>query len=906
MVKKQQMRRTPRGAHLLLHVRSGVLNGDLRSVFCRSVPGPAPSGAGCCPHRPGNPPGLSRVSDSGMLAREERRGRGDAERVRAAEGTGGGATAPPATPFVGREADLAELAGLLATPACRLLTLVGPGGVGKTRLALRAAARGARRGRLPRRGARRRPPAARRGGPARRRRRGRARPGARRRARPDRAPPGRPPRAGRAAGAGQLRAPAGGRRAAARASWPRRRGRLLVTSREALALQEEWRYPVQGLPYPAGDGAADLEGPEDYAAVQLFAERARRVRRDFSLAEEGAAVARLCRLVEGLPLALELAAAWTSVLSCAEIAADLALGLDVLATRLRDVPERHRSMRAVFDELLGAAGRPPARRPGPALGLPGRLPARGGRGGGRRGAGHARGAGGRVPAAPGARRPLPAARAAPPVRRGAPVGGDRKRPRRPRPATAPTSPGGCGTSCRACWAEPAGRPGRAPAPTGTTSARPGGGPSRGPTRRPARAAPGIAELHLWEGRFREGASAFERRRAASCTRPTPARRRRPAWRWRRCSPSWAGSTSAWGAWTRRRRCSCAAVPCASASAGPPCRAWHRPRARAVPRSRSSGATTSGRCAWPRRPSAHGEAAGHVPNQQFAWDLRARTALHLGRLEEAQRYAERAPALAEASGDRIAQAYALTILGNVAMVRQDYRLARACFEASLTIQEELGGRGALALAWNKLGLVALREGKPGEARRALRAGRGRGRGARRPRRAGRRAGGAGERGHRPGRATPRRASSSARGPGRRRPGAAFGIYLASLLGERRGAGAARRRAGAGARAAGADPAATRPRPTTCGSGRGACSATARRPAAGRPRGATRTSRRWCRTCWRGSWSRRLPAARPRPGAADRRRGPGRTRGWSSRSRARELEVLRLLAEGRLQPGDRPSA
>ena len=93
-------------------------------------------------------------------------------------------------------------------------------------------------------------------------------------------------------------------------------------------------------------------------------------------------------------------------------------------------------------------------------------------------------------------------------------------------------------------------------------------------------------------------------------------------------------------------------------------------------------------------------------------------MHLGRVEEAQRYAERAQALAEASGDRLALAYALNVLGSVAMVRGDYRLARACFEANLTIREALGDRGALAVAWNKLGQVALREGNPAEARRGF--------------------------------------------------------------------------------------------------------------------------------------------------------------------------------------------
>ena len=61
-------------------------------------------------------------------------------------------------------------------------------------------------------------------------------------------------------------------------------------------------------------------------------------------------VARICRLVEGMPLGIELAAAWTPVLPPAEIADEIERGLDFLSTTARDVPERHRSMRAVFDQ----------------------------------------------------------------------------------------------------------------------------------------------------------------------------------------------------------------------------------------------------------------------------------------------------------------------------------------------------------------------------------------------------------------------------------------------------------------------------------------------------------------------------------------------------------------------------
>jgi len=122
--------------------------------------------------------------------------------------------------------------------------------------------------------------------------------------------------------------------------------RLLVTSREALNLQEEWLYPLHGLPFPP---AAESEQLERYTAVQFFVDRARRVRPLFSLQTEQAGVVRICHLVEGIPLALELAAVWTKMLPCHAIAAEIECNLAFLTTRLRNVPERHRSMRAAFD-----------------------------------------------------------------------------------------------------------------------------------------------------------------------------------------------------------------------------------------------------------------------------------------------------------------------------------------------------------------------------------------------------------------------------------------------------------------------------------------------------------------------------------------------------------------------------
>jgi predicted ATPase/DNA-binding NarL/FixJ family response regulator len=112
--------------------------------------------------------------------------------------------------------------------------------------------------------------------------------------------------------------------------------KLLVTSREALQLHEEWRYPVAGLPV-------------DDNALRLFAERARRVRPDFSPAAEREAIIRICRLVEGMPLAIEMAAGWVTTLSCTAIADEIEQDLSLLATSLRNAPERHRSMRAVCD-----------------------------------------------------------------------------------------------------------------------------------------------------------------------------------------------------------------------------------------------------------------------------------------------------------------------------------------------------------------------------------------------------------------------------------------------------------------------------------------------------------------------------------------------------------------------------
>jgi len=139
---------------------------------------------------------------------------------------------------------------------------------------------------------------------------------------------------------------------------------ILATSQERLNLREEWIRALGGLPYPEQDRADgqlvdDVTGnalaeredlAQDYSAIELFCQRARRVRHRFSLsAGEAPHVVRICQLVEGLPLGIELAAAWSNVRSCQEIASQIERNLDILATPLRNIPDRQRSIRATFE-----------------------------------------------------------------------------------------------------------------------------------------------------------------------------------------------------------------------------------------------------------------------------------------------------------------------------------------------------------------------------------------------------------------------------------------------------------------------------------------------------------------------------------------------------------------------------
>jgi predicted ATPase/DNA-binding SARP family transcriptional activator len=130
--------------------------------------------------------------------------------------------------------------------------------------------------------------------------------------------------------------------------------KLLVTSRQRLELRAETVLNVEGLAFPQA-GAVSANG--GYPALRLFAETASRVDSQFQLQGHEAAVAKICGLVDGFPLAIELAAARADQLTLEQILAHIEASLDAAQTRYRDVPQRHRSLRAVFDyswQLLAA------------------------------------------------------------------------------------------------------------------------------------------------------------------------------------------------------------------------------------------------------------------------------------------------------------------------------------------------------------------------------------------------------------------------------------------------------------------------------------------------------------------------------------------------------------------------
>ena len=123
--------------------------------------------------------------------------------------------------------------------------------------------------------------------------------------------------------------------------------KILLTSRQRLNRAGETAFTLHGLRLP------DLDNPEDasqYAAIELFEQVAKRARSDFSLSPDNLlGIIQVCRLVQGMPLGILLAAPWVTVLSTAEIAQEIQQSLDILEAEGSDLPQRLRSMRAVFD-----------------------------------------------------------------------------------------------------------------------------------------------------------------------------------------------------------------------------------------------------------------------------------------------------------------------------------------------------------------------------------------------------------------------------------------------------------------------------------------------------------------------------------------------------------------------------
>ena len=256
----------------------------------------------------------------------------------------------PLTPFVGRADELAELAAWLRDRQTRLVTLLGPGGSGKTRLALQVAytlryhfpdgiflvslsGTGSSEGFLPALAS----------------------------------TLGITFQSGWGDPSAQLLGYLQNRRLLLildsfeevmdASTWVTRllRGaaslQILATSRARLNLQPEQVFLLEGLTYPApGSPEMDTITLGDYPALQLFHNTASLVRPDHPhSAEDMPHLARICQLVDGMPLGIMLAAAWMAVSSPAEIAAEVEHSLDFLASNWSDMPYRQRSLRATLD-----------------------------------------------------------------------------------------------------------------------------------------------------------------------------------------------------------------------------------------------------------------------------------------------------------------------------------------------------------------------------------------------------------------------------------------------------------------------------------------------------------------------------------------------------------------------------
>jgi predicted ATPase/DNA-binding SARP family transcriptional activator len=314
----------------------------LSSGQLQAAPSPDSQPPATAPHSPVEPPP---AIEGGMQTGGAAVYSPDASRQDQAEAAGlAGLPLPPA-PFVGRERELAELRQVLLDPAYRLVTLVGPGGIGKTRLALETVA------------AVRRDfehdicfvPLAALSSPDQLVSAIVERPGFRAAPNPD--PKQQLLNYVRKKQLllvldnvehlldgvdliGEILAAAPGLK-------------VLAISRERMNVTGEVVYALGGMAVPPATSGAN---PLAYGAVQLLMQRARLVRADLHPGDyDLEAIARICQLVEGMPLAIVLAASWLEVLSFREIADEIGHNLDFLEGQLRDLPARQRSVRATFE-----------------------------------------------------------------------------------------------------------------------------------------------------------------------------------------------------------------------------------------------------------------------------------------------------------------------------------------------------------------------------------------------------------------------------------------------------------------------------------------------------------------------------------------------------------------------------
>jgi DNA-binding SARP family transcriptional activator len=132
--------------------------------------------------------------------------------------------------------------------------------------------------------------------------------------------------------------------------------KILVTSREKLNLQSETNYILRGMDFPSPSG---IESGDRNEAISLFVQAAGKVRPGYSPETEDIQhISKICQIVGGMPLAIELAAAWLHVLDVVEVAQELEKGFDLLETERRDTPERHRNIQTIFNQswdLLNAS-----------------------------------------------------------------------------------------------------------------------------------------------------------------------------------------------------------------------------------------------------------------------------------------------------------------------------------------------------------------------------------------------------------------------------------------------------------------------------------------------------------------------------------------------------------------------